>query len=223
MKQSLILFVVLELAYIAAVRYVVFWGGFDQPEQELWWTGIRLVSLALLWVIFRGLLPEKKERGRVEWYYLLAGAVMCIGPVLVGNWDYKYPLNWIFAVTSFAVGFREEFAYRVVFQTLLTRRMGFWWALMVSNVGFTFYHYGVVPWSLTGVCGIAVFGLAMGILYRLTGSLILIALIHSIFDLIFCFSPFLSRPFPEVWEVMISLMVMGFLIFDVVTKPRPVE
>lgn len=219
-KRSLILFIGLELLYIAAVRYVVFWGGFGELEQELWWSTIRLGSLVVLWVLFRNLLPAKQERRGVAWYYLLAGAVLCVVPFLVANWGYKYPLNWIFAATSFVVGFREELAYRVVLQTLLTRRIGFWLALGVSNVAFLFYHYGVQPFTLTSMLGLATFGLVMGLFYRLTGSFLLVALIHSIFDAITCFGPFLAEPLSGAWAVLITLMVLIFLILEVVMKPH---
>jgi membrane protease YdiL (CAAX protease family) len=202
---------------------VVFRGGFGETEQELIWTGIRVISLVVLWMLFRGLLPRKKDRGPIEWYYFLAGAVLCLGPVLVGNLDYHCPLNWIFAVTSLAVGFREEFAYRAVLQTLLVRRIGFGWGLAVSSIAFALYHIGVQPFNPTNALFLAVFGMAAGILYHLSGSLVFVAMLHSIYDAIFCFSPYLKDPFPEPWDCLLALLVSFFLIFEVMTKPRPAE
>jgi membrane protease YdiL (CAAX protease family) len=133
-------------------------------------------------------------------------------PLLVGNWGLPASLSHLFAVTSLAVGVREELAYRGVLQTLLTGKFGFWTALILSNIVFVVYHYGAQPLTIWNVFQLFSFGCVLGVVFYLTQSLVLVAVLHALYDAIYCYTPLLSNPL-SLWvgAVLLSIPLLGVI------------
>jgi len=87
-------------------------------------------------------------------------------------------------------GFYQEFVYRGLLQTELVRRWGTLWGILVSNLIFTFgplhaYHFAEAqgnPSHLWIFAAIFAIGLLFGILYRRSGNLMMIGIMHGIGD-----------------------------------------
>jgi membrane protease YdiL (CAAX protease family) len=88
---------------------------------------------------------------------------------------------------NFLWGFHQELVYRGILQTELVRRWGSIWGILVSNLLFTFgplhfYHFsGRTPWqALPMFAGIFVIGLFFGILFRRSGNLAIVGVLHGL-------------------------------------------
>src|SRR6185437_7661966 len=106
----------------------------------------------------------------------------------------------VFALTSFIVGFREELLYRAVLINLLKPKCGVVGSLILSTVLFTVYHLGA--WSIAWliVIEIASMSMILGLMYIYSGSLLAVALLHSVYDGLWFFGPFLSTPISDDWR-----------------------
>jgi membrane protease YdiL (CAAX protease family) len=88
---------------------------------------------------------------------------------------------------NFLWGFHQELVYRGILQTELVRRWGSVWGIVVSNLLFTFgplhfYHFaGRISWqALPMFAGIFVTGLFFGVLYRRSGNLAIVCVLHGL-------------------------------------------
>lgn len=87
-------------------------------------------------------------------------------------------------------GFYQEFLYRGLLQTELIRRWGAYTGILVSNLVFTFgplhaYHFLAVrrsPSHLWIFAGIFAIGLFFAVLFKRSGNLWIIAIMHGIGD-----------------------------------------
>ena len=152
MKRSLLIFAVCELAYVAAARVLFFGFTGNEIHKELYWSLIRLFSAILILALFRKVFVTRStavsSSNPLQW--LLPLGILLI-PIVAGNPPMAFPENYVFAATSFVVGLREELAYRGVFQNLLRQRFGFWVSLLISNIVFVVYHYGVQPFTVLNI------------------------------------------------------------------------
>lgn len=212
MRWKLALAVLLELAYALGTR-VWLKRHFDGIELELYTTAIRLVSAACYWLLFRDLLRSRAPRlaSARSPLFALGLAVAALVPILVGDWALAdRTMQITFALTSVAVGLREEIVYRGVVQNLLETRMGWLGAILVSNVVFTLYHYGAWPFTPDYVLEFFLVGGVMGLVYYGTGSLWLAVAAHSIYDALWSFTPILVPPLAKGWGM--GLEALAFLL-----------
>jgi membrane protease YdiL (CAAX protease family) len=87
-------------------------------------------------------------------------------------------------------GFYQEFVYRGLLQTELVRRWGTGWGILVSNLIFTFgplhaYHFAEAqgnPSHLWIFAMIFAIGLLFAILYKRSGNLLMVGIMHGIGD-----------------------------------------
>jgi CAAX protease family protein len=93
----------------------------------------------------------------------------------------------IVVFTSFVWGFHQELVYRGILQTELVRRWGSLPGILVSNLLFTFgplhfYHFlGRTPGhALPMFTGIFLIGLLFGVLFRRSGNLAMIGVLHGL-------------------------------------------
>jgi membrane protease YdiL (CAAX protease family) len=89
--------------------------------------------------------------------------------------------------TNFVWGFHQELVYRGILQTELVRRWGSLLGILVSNLLFTlgplhFYHFlGRAPGqALPMFTGIFLTGLFFGVLFRRSGNLAIVGVLHGL-------------------------------------------
>lgn len=213
MKRPLLVFFVCELAYLAVARTFAHTYSGDEVSKELWWSGIRLVSfLAMLWLFRETRQPQSGATPRITPLSLLACG-MFLAPVLAGNENLGRPLSWIFAATSLVVGLREELAYRAILQTQLRGRFGILPALLVSNVIFVLYHLGAQAFTPLNIWQMFAAGMIIGLAYEASGSLLLAVALHAIYDAIYCFTPLLRAPLPEIaGSIVLAMTLLALLV-----------
>jgi membrane protease YdiL (CAAX protease family) len=88
--------------------------------------------------------------------------------------------------TNFLWGFHQELVYRGILQTELVRRWGSLVGILVSNLFFTFgplhfYHFSGVPGRVFPMfTGIFLIGLFFGVLFRRSGNLAIVGVLHGL-------------------------------------------
>ncbi|WOO40969.1 CPBP family intramembrane glutamic endopeptidase [Rubellicoccus peritrichatus] len=202
--SGLLVLIVIELLYIAATRYLlVIFNNVNDIELEAIRTVLRLTSALVTWLLFKDVALDAIRKGKLSlkglaWQSslpLLAIILFLSIPVIIGNWNLNQDgTRLFFALSSFPVGLREELVYRGVLLTILTKRFGFITGLIISTIAFTFYHYGALPWTVFNIVQYVTAGVLLSALFWATKSLWLVIWIHTIYDAIWCYTPFLSPP-----------------------------
>ncbi len=188
-----------ELTYAVTTR-VWLPQYYDGISLELLTTAGRLISLLVFFLLFRQLIFSRQPHLHHALHPLAVCAVvlLLLTPVLVRH--YALPsltTQLVFAVTSVAVAFKEEFLYRGILQNILESRLGVLQAIIFSNVMFTLYHYGAQPFTAWNLTEIFSAGCILGLLYAATGSLMLAIAIHALNDAVWSFTPILTSPLPR--------------------------
>ncbi|MGE9293610.1 MAG: CPBP family intramembrane glutamic endopeptidase [Puniceicoccales bacterium] len=222
-SRALLVLLLLEGAYMIGTRWLMGMGDVNGIGIELARTILRLISAAAVWGILGGILEKPTKgawRGGIWWLLpLLATCLMFLVPLIAGNWNLpEADTRLVFAITSLAVGMREELVYRGILQTLLEKKLGLLWAIVITSVAFALYHYGAQPWNWFTVTQYLCFGVFFGVLYARTRSLWLVIWIHTLYDALWCYTPFIANP----WNVQRSipfllsaaLLTITWLIFS---------
>lgn len=209
------------IAAIIEIAYCVFTRTWLQAhaqgvELELMITGLRVVTAAAYWLIFRDLILSRgRTRGRVKLPWVLAGAAVALTiPFLFRGWDPGggFGTAVVFALTSIVVGLREELLYRAVLLNLLEPTIGTAGALLLSTAIFVVYHYGSLPVLALPMIEVTCMSLVLGLIYVKSGSLIAVVALHSLYDGIWFFGPYLDAPLPNIWRLpfLISALALVF-------------
>lgn len=214
MTRKLVLALLLEIAYAVGTRtWLRQWAA--GIELELWTTVVRMFSALAIWLLFRELLRSREaEPGRALNPMAGIGLLLWMTiPVLAGNQALPdRNAQWVFALCSIAVAVREEFFYRGVLQNLLEQRLGWLWAIGLSNVLFVGYHYGAQPFTLSTLVGLFAGGTILGLLYRGTGSLVLVIAVHALYDVLWSLAPLATSLFPEVMAAALGVIAALFVL-----------
>lgn len=221
MKTKLLLWAVAgELLYIASVRLLGATYSGPAIPKELWWTALRLLSLAFLFWLLRSA-PPTVPPARRDFPAAGLGLLLLLAPVLVADIGATPQVAFVFALTSLAVGFREELFYRGVLQRWLRERLGLLSSIAISNFVFLLYHWGVQPFTPANIVSMFFTGCALGLLYEATGSLIFVGLLHALYDAVWMYSPFLPAPLPESAGAAVAVLVTGLLAWRIAAARRP--
>lgn len=222
-SRALLVLVALEALYFLLTRWLISSGDPDSIGIEIARTLLRLLSAGAVWYFLSGVL-EKPRVGRWKtsvWGLLPVLAVACAlaVPVICGNWNLpEGETRFVFALASLAVGFREELVYRGVLQTLLEKKLGLRWAIVITTAVFAVYHYGAQPWTWFTVSQYIAFGVIFGLLYARTRSLWLVVSLHTLYDVIWCYTPLIENPWEQQRTLPLlaaaALLVLVWFIFS---------
>jgi len=221
LRQRLLILFAAELAVWVASRaalQVFDWRGI---EIELFRTGLRVASAWLCWHLFGDLIRSRQPQfGNLKSTPVVAGlALFFVIPFLVGNYQLPASTAWVFALTSVAVGIKEEFLWRGVVQNLLQQRFGTVKAVLVTSLGFALWHLGAWEnsvWMYGETFGASVI---LGLVYVASGSLLAAIVIHTAYDALYAFSPLLGQPLDQNFG-FIPLFFALTLVFKGYTQRR---
>jgi membrane protease YdiL (CAAX protease family) len=132
--------------------------------------------------------------------------------------------QWIFALTSIAVGIKEEIAFRALIQNLLVPRIGRAHAIFVTMSLFILFHVGVVPPLRQVYIHIALAGLFFGLVFEFTQRLWLVIALHALFDAVLAL--LCTLPFHRERSALGFLLLLGALVSAAfwrwrVMRPKP--
>jgi membrane protease YdiL (CAAX protease family) len=194
MRWPFIVFLLCEVAYLASVRVLIY--GFPGPDLPLYWLALRIVSLVLLVWLFRLDSADLASNGLRNARGSIIGMAIFAVPLAVGNLGFPAADRYLIALGGMLAALREEFAYRGILQRTLVRKFGPISGLLIANIVFVAYHFGVQPFTIVNVLNLFFVGLVFGITFCSTGSILFAATLHSIYNVLWAFSPFTAQPLP---------------------------
>ena len=168
--------------------------GVAQPEA---WVRVPvLLALAMLLVRFVARLPLSaigliawREWSATEKSYFVQVIVIAniVFALLLRGHDARLAgaAAAVAVATNFLWGFYQEFVYRGILQTEITRRFGAVAGVLGANLAFTFgplhyYHFAASPAPIAMFAGIFAIGLYFGVLRHGSGNLWMPAVFHGI-------------------------------------------
>ena len=208
------------IAAIIEIAYAVFtrtWlrNHAQGIELELLTSVLRAGTAIAYWLMFRSVIPSRdRPAGSIRLPLVLLGVATALAiPVLFRGESYGEGMTTavVFALTSIIVGVREELLYRAVLLNLLEPRVGLTGALLISTALFIVYHYGAMPTTVLSAIEVACMSLVLGLIYVKTGSFVAVVALHSVYDAIWCFGPFLSTPLSDTWRPAFLLAALMFV------------
>ena len=211
LKHPLAWWACCELLYFAAVRVLVFTYTGSLISLELYWTAIRVMSLIGLLMLFRPIIWREGDQRHFPVILVPVSIALLVMTFLEPHTIYQSPANYVLAATSLVVGFREEISYRGVLQRLLTDRFGFLAALVTSNIIFVLYHFGVQPFTAWNVFCLFTYGATLGLIFKVTGSIALVALLHTAVDVIAAIYPGVPSQFAHWTEIVLFGLIILIL------------
>ena len=220
-ERLLKLFIKILVAVVIEIAYAVLTRGWLRSqlagvELELVITVFRLVTAGAYWLLFRDLiLGRYRSPGAMRHPLIITGViVMLLIPFLFQGWDPGGGpfVSLVFALTSIIVGLREEMLYRAVLFNLLEHRIGTFRTLLVSTALFVVYHYGALPFTPLILTEIVCLSLILGLIYLKTGSLFIVIVLHSGYDAIWFFGPYIDMPLPDNYRPAFLVPAL-FLVF----------
>lgn len=208
------------IAAIIEIAYAVFTRTWLREhlqgiELELVVTALRAATAVAYWLLFRNLILSRGRRtGSAKLPLVLAGAATALAiPFLFRGWSPGGGLGTalVFAFTSVVVGLREELLYRAVLLNLLEPKVGTPGALLLSTGLFVIYHYGALPVTVLAFTEVICMSLVLGLIYVKTGSLIAVVALHSAYDAVWFFGPYLDMPLPDTWRPAFLLTALALV------------
>ena len=214
--------VIIEIAYAVTTR--AWLPDHAQGVQlELLVSALRVATAAAYWFMFRDLILSRRPRtGSLRHPLVLAGAAAALAiPCLFRGWSPGGGMGTavVFAATSVIVGVREELLYRAVLLNLLEPRVGLAPAIALSTVLFVVYHYGALPVVPLVIAEVAIMSVVLGLIYARSGSLLAVIALHSVYDGVWFFGPYLEPPLADAWRPAFLLTALVLVLLWVRTLP----
>jgi membrane protease YdiL (CAAX protease family) len=189
-------------------------------EAELARTALRLGAVWLYWGLFRNLLESMPlvTAELTQARFVLAMLLMVSIPLLVSTMGHFYTgqydigTRWLYAVTSIAVGFKEEITFRALIQNLLARKLGHWKAIGLAALLFTAYHIGVVQPLWHVYVSVALAGMLLGAIYAHTKNLWLVVAIHALYDSLWPVGSVLLVPASVFLSVPLTMLSLALIV-----------
>lgn len=218
MAARVLVAVLLEIAYAVLTR-TWFRALADGIELELMTTTFRAATAVVYWLLFQHVILGRPRHTRVlkSPCMLLGAAVALSIPFLFRGWSPGGGLATalVFASTSIVVGIREELLYRGVLLNLLEPKIGSLGALLVSTALFVVYHYGALPVTVLTVTEIVCMSLFLGLIYMKSGSLVAVIALHSLYDAVWFFGPYVESPLTDLWRPVFLIAALAFVVLGV--------
>jgi membrane protease YdiL (CAAX protease family) len=205
---------IVEVPFFILTRVILSRYWTYSLDAELIRTPLRLVAVFVYWRLLHDFIQSQPIRYRslLQPALFLAVVLFMSVPLLVGDLSYMTPTTRVvYALTSIAVGLKEEIAFRALIQNLVAKRLGNLVGILIATVLFTVYHFGAIPLVLFAYGQVAIISLFLGIVYVSTRNLWLVAGLHTLYDALWSATPVLSPPLPY----SVGLTVLSAALFCV--------
>lgn len=201
----------LEAALFVATRLIIaHWSAWEW-QPELMRTACRAAVAFALWYFFRAIIfsgvPDRK--GIRHPLFFAAVAVLLSVPFLIGNWAFMGPFTRaVFAATSIVVAIHEEFLFRGIMQTLIARRGGTLKAIGITSAVMTVWHIGALPLNVFNFWQVFAISCMLGLIYAATQSILLVVVLHALYDASWSATPVLPSPLAWHWGSVLLLAAL---------------
>ena len=107
---------------------------------------------------------------------------------------------------------RQDGIHRTLTINLLQPRVGLLGAVVLSTTPFLVYHYGELPVAPLPIIEVVCMSLLLGIVYAQSGSLLFVIALHSLYDGIWFFGPYVATPLLDVWRPLFLFTGLGLVL-----------
>jgi membrane protease YdiL (CAAX protease family) len=211
MKWPFLCFLICEVAYMVAVRVLVY-SCAGSPNLHADWLAIRMISLVVLISLFRRHDADGISKSSKVTRSSVLGAAIFAVPIAVGNLAFPTADRFLIAVGGIVAGVREEIAYRGILQRTLIGKLGYPSGLLVTTIVFVVYHFGIQPFTAVNVLDLFFVGLVFGIIYYSTGSIVFVAILHAAYNGLWAISPFTAQPLSQVAGAIIACVAATIVV-----------
>ena len=183
---ALTIAILAELVYVAG-RAQLRTAFADPLVGEIGLTIWRLVFVILYALLFLPMVRESLRKLSVPLHPVIVGAaVLSIAALPLGGYGARFDATTlqVFALTTFVVALREELFYRLILLGALEKLVHPVVAILASATLFVVYHFGAQPMTLVTISSMAAAGVLFGVIYQRTRSLLLVVILHAVFDLV---------------------------------------
>jgi len=213
--RLLIIIGICELIFLVSTRLVLYYFPWWSVEAESIRTVLRIATAALYWRLFRTLIQSRtSDISALRSPFLITALFLCfLTPILTGYYQLPNSTATLFALTSVAVGIKEEFLFRGIIQNILTSKFGILKSVTLTSTIFTATHIGVVtptPWIFAEIF---LMSILLGFIYIYSGSIAAVIVIHSTYDAILSFTPLLPITNHEIWGFILLLSSVLMVVF----------
>ena len=201
-----IILIIIELLYISFSTFFSLKYCNDLLKGELLRTFVRSISLIIyLYIYNRKKIHQtnKINNSKDKIVIFLSVILIMLFPLLFQKAGFTGPLQLIWILSSFIVGFREELFYRGLLQNRLSTKYSIVTTLIITSMIFTSYHVIYFIWGQwITLIQVFIWSLFIGIIYIKTKKIILVSLIHSIYDAIPFVTPFKISSIPYFYGLL---------------------
>ena len=202
MRRAILIVSATELVLFIVGREVVsYWGPFDWRSEALR-SAFRMGAALVFWYFFKATIFSPSAHV-AKMRDPLCGAAICLFlavPLLVGDWSSMGSLaRIVFAATSIVVALHEEFLFRGIIQNLFAARYGAFAAIVATSVLATIWHLGALPLNTFNFLQVFVASCILGLVYARTKSIVVVVLLHALYDAAWSLTPVLRPPLSWQW------------------------
>ena len=215
LTRCLIVVAITELVFVVATRVVLHYYSWSSVEAESIRTALRIGTALIYWWLLKPLiLSRKPDLPSFKSASVLLAVVLFLSiPVIVGRYQLENHVAVLFAISSLPVAVKEEFLFRGIIQNLLTQRHGLLKAVLLTSTVFTLWHVGVWDPTLWVFSQIFFASVLLGLIYLRSGSIIVVIVLHAVYDALFSFTPLIPRPFNANWGFVPLLGSVAFVSY----------
>lgn len=215
MKRIILSAAILEVLYLGLSFTLSQTYGQWSVTGEIIRTGLRVISIVFLGFFYQKYFYNENQafeskKIRVS-QFNVAIVLFMVFAILYSNAENE-TLWWqfVFVISGFAAGLREELFYRGIIQNALQRELGSKSALAYATVFFTLSHVQYLYYGQTkGLLMIAMAGVIFGSIFIYTGSIVFTAVVHGLYDAL------LSVDIAPFKLSYVSALLLLFLIMTV--------
>jgi membrane protease YdiL (CAAX protease family) len=232
MKRIILYAVTLEIIYLALSFALAQIFGQWSVIGELIRTGLRVIS-----IVFLGYFYQKhfynEQQNTVKTTKLLTPEFnvaivlfICLALVCTNAENESLWWQFVFVISGFTAGLREELFYRGIVQNTLQNKFDYKTALSLSTLIFTLSHVQYLYYGqIKGLILIAIAGVIFGSIFIYTGSIVITAIVHGLYDAVLSvnISP-IKLSNGAVIPIMLLIMVVFLTIISKKLYPlRPLS
>jgi len=211
MKSRIILAIVIEIIYLNCHWYVTSHYDAWSELSEIYQGILRALSVAAYLLIFKDYIFSFKTSITtvISPYIIFALLLFFSTPLLIGNATYMDAnTKIIYALTSIFVGLKEEIMFRALLQNWLEKKFNPIQAILLTTVIFTIWHVGAIYPTVFSYGQVFFASIILGSLYYLTKSIILVSLMHAIYDALYAITPIYSNVLNHYWGFVTLIAAM---------------
>lgn len=195
-KKMWLTIILIEVVYVVVARTIAYFYGIYNFEAELYRSINRIVIFAVTLFVFKDFIFQHKPdyRGLSNPIWIVSILLFLSIPLLEGHMGgLELGFRMFFSATSIFVALHEEIVYRGVVQKLLLGRFSKFKAILITSSIFTAYHIGAIDFYINLYIQVFLASIILGIIYVETNSLVVVVVLHTIYDALSPFTPLSAK------------------------------